>query len=213
MTTSPPPVPAAPAPNGLATASMICGILAIPTCLITMLPAVILGHIAWSKARREGGDPGRAKIGLIFGYASLVLIPIIAALAGLTAPMIIRQRQKADQMECVLQARQIGLALEEYASDHNAYPPDLEKLESEQILEDVDKLLRLRNPGRGGEWLYNPRADREKPDAPVLISPPAGNKRAVLRVDGSVSSVPENDLPSTAGGSWISIPSPAKAGR
>jgi prepilin-type N-terminal cleavage/methylation domain-containing protein len=38
----------------------------------------------------------------------LVVIVIIASLAGLTAPMVIRQRKKADQTEATSNARQIG---------------------------------------------------------------------------------------------------------
>lgn len=52
----------------------------------------------------------------------LVVIVIIAALAGLTAPMVIRQRKKADQTEAVSNARQVGLALFEFENDYGSYP-------------------------------------------------------------------------------------------
>lgn len=52
----------------------------------------------------------------------LVVIVIIAALAGLTAPMVIRQRKKADQTEAVSNARQIGLALFEFETEYSSYP-------------------------------------------------------------------------------------------
>lgn len=52
----------------------------------------------------------------------LVVIVIIAALAGLTAPMVIRQRKKADQTEAVNNARQIGLALFEFETAYNSFP-------------------------------------------------------------------------------------------
>ncbi len=52
----------------------------------------------------------------------LVVIVIIAALAGLTAPMVIRQRKKADQTEAVSNARQIGLALFEFENEYSSYP-------------------------------------------------------------------------------------------
>jgi prepilin-type N-terminal cleavage/methylation domain-containing protein len=54
----------------------------------------------------------------------LVVIVIIAALAGLTAPMVIRQRKKADQTEAVNNARQIGLALFEFESEYGTFPDD-----------------------------------------------------------------------------------------
>jgi prepilin-type N-terminal cleavage/methylation domain-containing protein len=52
----------------------------------------------------------------------LVVIVIIAALAGLTAPMVIRQRKKADQTEAVSNARQIGLALIEFETEYGNFP-------------------------------------------------------------------------------------------
>lgn len=52
----------------------------------------------------------------------LVVIVIIAALAGLTAPMVIRQRKKADQTEATNNARQIGLAMLEFETEYGSYP-------------------------------------------------------------------------------------------
>jgi prepilin-type N-terminal cleavage/methylation domain-containing protein len=52
----------------------------------------------------------------------LVVIVIIAALAGLTAPMVIRQRKKADQTEAVSNARQVGLAMFEFENEYSSYP-------------------------------------------------------------------------------------------
>jgi len=52
----------------------------------------------------------------------LVVIVIIASLAGLTAPMVIRQRKKADQTEAISNAKQIGLAMLEFDNDYGSYP-------------------------------------------------------------------------------------------
>jgi prepilin-type N-terminal cleavage/methylation domain-containing protein len=54
----------------------------------------------------------------------LVVITIIAALAALSAPMIIKQKRKADQTEAVSNARQIGLALTEFDTEYGSYPDD-----------------------------------------------------------------------------------------
>jgi prepilin-type N-terminal cleavage/methylation domain-containing protein len=54
----------------------------------------------------------------------LVVIVIIAALAGLTAPMVIRQRKKADQTEAVNNAKQIGLAMFEFENAYGTFPDD-----------------------------------------------------------------------------------------
>ena len=52
----------------------------------------------------------------------LVVIVIIASLAGLTAPMVIRQRKKADQTEAVSNAKQIGLAMFEFDTEYGSFP-------------------------------------------------------------------------------------------
>jgi len=52
----------------------------------------------------------------------LVVIVIIASLAGLTAPMVIRQRKKADQTEATSNARQIGFAMFEFETEYGTFP-------------------------------------------------------------------------------------------
>lgn len=52
----------------------------------------------------------------------LVVIVIIASLAGLTAPMVIRQRKKADQTEATNNARQIGFAMFEFETEYGTFP-------------------------------------------------------------------------------------------
>jgi prepilin-type N-terminal cleavage/methylation domain-containing protein len=52
----------------------------------------------------------------------LVVIVIIAALAGLTAPQIIRFRKKGDQTEAMNNARQLMLGLADFESDYGGFP-------------------------------------------------------------------------------------------
>jgi prepilin-type N-terminal cleavage/methylation domain-containing protein len=52
----------------------------------------------------------------------LVVIVIIAALAGLTAPMVLSKVKKADQTEAISNARQIGMAMFEFQSEYGRYP-------------------------------------------------------------------------------------------
>jgi competence protein ComGC len=209
---SPPPaLPPQPVHSGIATASMICGFLVLPSCFATFLPAIILGHIAWSKAGREGGSRSRAKLGLIFGYGSLVLIPVIAALAGLTAPLVIRQRQKANQVECMSHVRSIGFALADYQAEHDSYPPDLKMLETKGTIADVDPLLKVR-ADKGGDWLYFPKADSKNADAILLISPPVGKKRVALQTDQAVILRDEAAIAGALGESGaVRIPIPNKS--
>lgn len=108
--------------SGLAIASMILGISAF-LCGVTAIPAVICGHIALSKIKRSQGritGGGFAIAGLITGYLGMVVL--IAMLAGLTAPVIIRQRKKADQTVAMSNARSFSLALYEFETEYGSFP-------------------------------------------------------------------------------------------
>jgi prepilin-type N-terminal cleavage/methylation domain-containing protein len=68
----------------------------------------------------------------------LVVIVIIAALAGLTAPMVIRQRKKADQTQAVNNARQIGLAMFEFETAYGSFP---DSATGEEVTENTGSTL------------------------------------------------------------------------
>jgi len=60
-----------------------------------------------------------------FGWASwLVLAVVIASLAGLTQPKVIRSRKASDQTEATRNLRQIGIALCEFENDFGELPND-----------------------------------------------------------------------------------------
>ncbi|MCW1887485.1 type II secretion system GspH family protein [Luteolibacter flavescens] len=52
----------------------------------------------------------------------LVVIVIIAALAGLSAPVILKQRKKADQTEASQNIRQVHIALIGFEGDYGTFP-------------------------------------------------------------------------------------------
>ncbi|MCW1883720.1 GYF domain-containing protein [Luteolibacter flavescens] len=75
--------------QGLAIASMVCGIIAFIFCCtgvlaaILAIGAVVMGHIAISKVKQNpavNGGKGMARTGLVLGYLGLVLSIIIVAL-------------------------------------------------------------------------------------------------------------------------------------
>lgn len=86
--------PVAPATNGLAVASLVCGLMQVFTLGITAIPAVILGHVARGQIRRSGerGD-GMATAGLVLGWlgiAFFVLIVVgVAAMAVTSSHTVI----------------------------------------------------------------------------------------------------------------------------
>ncbi len=54
----------------------------------------------------------------------LVVIVIIASLAGLTAPMVMKQVRKGDHTQAISNARQIGVALFEFENSYGNFPDD-----------------------------------------------------------------------------------------
>jgi len=76
--------PAPPRTNPLAIASLVCGLAEPFTLGLTVIPAVVLGHVANSQIRRTGERGGAAAtVGLVLGWAGLsvmVLVILIVAL-------------------------------------------------------------------------------------------------------------------------------------
>lgn len=64
--------------NGLAVASLVCGLMEVFTLGITAIPAVILGHVARGQIRRNGerGD-GMATTGLVLGWLGIAFFVLI----------------------------------------------------------------------------------------------------------------------------------------
>lgn len=115
---------ATPKTSSLAIWSLVLGILGFFSLGLTSIPAVICGHLARGRIKRSAGartGGGLAIAGLATGYSGFILLGI-ATLAGLSAPMIIRQRKKADQTEAINNARQIGLALTEFKVEFGTFP-------------------------------------------------------------------------------------------
>ena len=56
----------------------------------------------------------------------LVTIAIIGILAALLFPVLSRALQKARQIHCVNNLRQLGLALQEFRTEHHFYPPSVD---------------------------------------------------------------------------------------
>ena len=118
----PPPVPPPKTPP-LAIWSLVLGILGL-TCfyLLTAIPAVICGHLAWSRIKRSGGaltGEGLALAGMITGYIgiglSLFVLPLLLAIA---IPNFVKARSTAQRNACISNLRQIDGAKHSWALEN-----------------------------------------------------------------------------------------------
>lgn len=126
--------PPAVARQGLAIASLILGILGV-VCFgpLAAIPAVITGHLAYSRARRqplEYSGSGLAVAGLVLGYVGIVIGLII--LPALLLPALAKARTKSVEIRCINNLKQLSIATRLYASDHTGiFPTNLLQLTEE----------------------------------------------------------------------------------
>src|SRR5690242_2932333 len=117
MNSTPPPLESLapahpPQSSALAIWSLVLGILGLTFCSIfTAIPAVICGHLGYSRIKRSGGTlegSGLALAGLITGYVGIVLtllvIPVVLAVA---IPNFVKAREMAQKNICINNLRRI----------------------------------------------------------------------------------------------------------
>lgn len=132
------------------------------------------------------------------GYGLMNSIAPISAMAGLAAPMVVKQRQKANQVMAVSNMRQLGLALFEYETEKGQYPNQLSDLVDAGILdgEMLDQMTSCLIDGESRPLVYIPGLSSSgNPGIIILHTPaPIDGKRIVARIDNSVTSMPEDEF-------------------
>ena len=127
--TIPPLVGGAPQPktSALAIWSLVLGILGLVLLSICIgplfaIPAVICGHLAYSRIKRSSGTlagEGLALAGLITGYISIglsiFLVPMMMAIA---IPNFVKARATSQANACINNLRKIDAAANEFALEH-----------------------------------------------------------------------------------------------
>jgi prepilin-type processing-associated H-X9-DG protein len=112
--------------SGNAIASLVLGILSIITCTFGFLfgiPAIICGAMGLNtigKSEGRVGGKGFAITGLVMGCLSLLMIPVMIALL---LPAVQAAREAARRSQCVNNMKQIGLAMHNYLSTYDRFPP------------------------------------------------------------------------------------------
>jgi hypothetical protein len=70
--------------NGLAIASLACGLVQCVFGPVTAIPAIMFGHVALHQIKRTGAQgAGLALMGLILGWATVILIVVVGLVMSL----------------------------------------------------------------------------------------------------------------------------------
>ncbi|MDP9267096.1 MAG: DUF4190 domain-containing protein [Acidobacteriota bacterium] len=154
-----PGAPQAPQTSGKAVASLILGI-ANGLFLFFFFPlailAIVFGHISRSEIAKSAGrlkGAGMALAGLILGYASLTIFPLLI-IAAIAIPNLLSARQSANESSAVSSMRTINTAAVTYMASYpdKGYPPSLETLGTAQF---IDSELAT-GEKRGYRFTYTP---------------------------------------------------------
>lgn len=130
-----PPPPPAPRRQALATASLVLGVLSILGLgCFAGLPAVLTGHVAYGRARRQPqthGGRGVAIAGFVLGYVGfLVGLPVLALLLSVAVPRLQEARSRAEAARCRESLIVIAAEARRFAGAHeDRLPATLAELE------------------------------------------------------------------------------------
>lgn len=160
---APPPLPSAPPPaaaktSGLAITSLVLGILGALTCGVTALFGLILGVVALVKvkgSRGTVGGSGLALAGIIVSGFFLLMIPIMAAML---LPAFASAKQKAQEIKCLNNVKQLAVAVRIYEADNkDQFPPAATWCDAIQSMVGSEMVFRCPagDPNRRCHYAYN----------------------------------------------------------
>jgi prepilin-type processing-associated H-X9-DG protein len=129
-TTTPPPLPIRPPTpasklSAMAVASLVLGILGLFSCGGTALFGLVVGIIAMVKVSNSGGTlhgKGLALAGVIVSGVFLLMLPFCSA--ALLLPALASAKQKAIEINCMNNEKQLALSVIIYSQGNtNHFPP------------------------------------------------------------------------------------------
>jgi hypothetical protein len=126
---APPPVR-----RGYAVASLVLGILSIPTfglLLVGAMTGVILGVVALVKESRqpeEYGGKGMAITGIVLAGVSIVILPFVGIIAAIAIPSLLRARVSTNEATALGDVREVIMAEARYQKLNGGYFDRLECL-------------------------------------------------------------------------------------
>jgi hypothetical protein len=102
----------------LAVTALILGILGFLTCGLMAVPGLVCGLVSQRRIRKGAGElrgKEMALAGIIVSGLSLICLPVLAAML---IPALGQARGKAQEVMCLNNAKQLGLAARIYATDN-----------------------------------------------------------------------------------------------
>lgn len=136
--------------------SMVLGVLSILLSVFVGVPAIILGHLSRASIRKSGGrlkGDGMALAGLITGYISLFLLPVIAGVFFVAVPNIFRIPIVNNESAAISTLKTIRDSAESYQLENQHYPPSLQEL-SANGLKPLDSKLAATGLQSGYRFTY-----------------------------------------------------------
>ena len=109
----------APKTSGLAIAALVLAILSPFTCLITAIPAIIMGIVVLVKISKSRGQLKGSGLAITAIALPVVLLPVFALLMGIMMPALARTRQIAFRVVCGQNMSGLGRAMLIYANDYD----------------------------------------------------------------------------------------------
>lgn len=163
---------------GMAIGAFVTGLLGIP------FVGLILGIISMNKINASNGQlTGKwmAITGLVLSATQIVMIPVLAAILF---PVFAKSREKAYQTTCVSNQRQIAVAVQMYAQDHEETLPSDKTMWTDIML---DQQMKTCPKVKNGEpsYGYNRGLSKVKyefiPDASIMmLTADGGNSSNLL---------------------------------
>lgn len=191
--------------SGMAVAALVLAILGLLTAIVLIgyllaIVAIILAII--SLVGRRGGR-GKAIAALVISGVTILLLPVLALMAGIMLPALAKARQSARMIKSSTQMRTIVQSMQIYANaNSNQYPPEAtwqQTLMNTQGLtpEMFTSPLETR-PVVGQSYVYiRPKVLAFDAKKVILYEVPGNYPRGtnVAFEDGSVQLISYDDLP------------------
>ena len=152
--------------SAMAVTSLVLGILGMFSCGITALVGLILGIVALAKIKKSGGrldGRGLALAGTIVSGVFLTLIPVMIAIyAAMLLPALASAKQKAMEINCVNNEKQLALAVILYSGENtNHFPSAATWCDAIKTAAGSERIFKCptANPASRCDYAFNAKLD------------------------------------------------------